>query len=204
MARWPPRTAGQKTDFLALLARELDGFVAVADPPGSLLVPELMELYPDAKVVVTTREKAQWARSMEAVTKLIVPFWLGRVLYFWVPVVRLMPVFWDYLPGIFAARHGEVMADREAILRVYDKHHEWLRSVVPAEKLFFVDVKDGWGPLCEALGVEVPAGVEYPRLNDGKDMEELFKGFAVDGLVRWGVVLGVVSVVVGGLVWWWK
>jgi hypothetical protein len=31
----------------------LEGYVAVADPPLSLLCPELLELYPDAKVIVT-------------------------------------------------------------------------------------------------------------------------------------------------------
>ena len=201
MNLWPPSTEDQKQNFMDRLHSELSGFIAVADPPASLLVPELMELYPDAKVIVTTRAKTKWAASMLAVKKLIIPFWISKTLYLFIPTLRHMPTFWGQLPAIFTARHGETMTDEASVSRIYDAHHAWLREVVPAKKLFFVDVKEGWGPLCEALGVRMPVGLEFPRLNDGRDMEVLFKGFAMQGLMRWGVVLAAVGVV--GLAWWW-
>ena len=201
MSLWPPSNPEKKKEFQTLLARELSGFVATADPPASLLVPELLDLYPDAVVLCTTRDKAKWTVSMEAIMQLIIPFWLGKILYFWLPTLRLMPVFWDSLPGIFVARHGERMTDRASIERIYDRHHAWLEETVPEGKLFYVDVKDGWGPICEALGVPVPEGVEFPRMNDSKDMEELFKGFAVQGIIRWGYFFGAMAVAVGA-VWW--
>ena len=203
MSIWPPSTPAHKTEFTDLLTSELDGYVCIADPPGSLLVPELLGMYPDAKVLVTIREKKKWAVSMQAIRRLIIPSWIATTLYFWVPVLRLMPAFWDTLPGIFVARHGQLMEDDlETLYRVYDAHHRWLEETVPREKLFYVDVKEGWGPMCEALGVEVPVGVEFPRLNESKDMEEMFKAFAVQGLIRWGMVVGGLAVVGGG-VWWW-
>ncbi len=36
---------------------------------------------------------------------------------------------------------------------------------VPPEKLLVYEVKEGWGPLCEFLGVGVP-DKPFPRLND--------------------------------------
>lgn len=199
---WPPSNAAKKKEFQSRLRNEMDGFVCVADPPASLLVPELLELYPDAKVLVTVRDKEKWAQSWEAILKLIIPFWVSRMLYFWVPTVRYLPVLWSLFPTIFTARHGETMTDKASIYRIHDRHHEWLREVVPADKLFFVDVKEGWAPLCRALDVPVPEGVEYPRLNDGKDMEDLFKAFAVEGLKGWGMVLGAVVVGMVGVGWW--
>lgn len=49
--------------------------------------------------------------------------------------------------------------------QVREAHTAWLRRVVWTEKLFFFNVKDGWGPLCEILGCEVPTGVDFPREN---------------------------------------
>jgi len=50
------------------LAARLDGYAAVTDFPAARLVREMLALYPHAKVVVTTREPAAWARSMRAVS----------------------------------------------------------------------------------------------------------------------------------------
>jgi hypothetical protein len=51
--------------------------------------------------------------------------------------------------------------------------------------------------LSRLLGKEVP-DLEFPRINDGKAIEELTKKFVVKGLIRWGAVgltvgVGVVS-----------
>ncbi len=41
-----------------------DGFEATVDWPGSFFYRELMEVYPDAKVLLSTRDSESWARSM--------------------------------------------------------------------------------------------------------------------------------------------
>lgn len=48
-----PYDATTKRQILAELEALLEGYVAVADPPLSILYPELLELFPDAKVIVT-------------------------------------------------------------------------------------------------------------------------------------------------------
>ena len=50
------------------------------------------------------------------------------------------------------------------------------------------------------LGKEVPDR-EFPRINDGKAIEEMAKRMVMKGLVRWAMLLGTVGVAVGG--WWW-
>ena len=44
-----------------LLAQETAGGITVADAPFCILVPELMEIYPDAVVVCPMREREIWA-----------------------------------------------------------------------------------------------------------------------------------------------
>lgn len=56
-----------KPALLALLREATAGFVAVTDAPANCFVPELLELYPDARVVTVTRDRARWWASWGAV-----------------------------------------------------------------------------------------------------------------------------------------
>lgn len=73
---------------------------------------------------------------------------------------------------------------------------------MPKEKLVFSDVKEGWGPLCKALEVDEKRveGVQFPRINDGKAIEEFAARCVRQGVLRWAVVVGVFGVAVS--VWW--
>lgn len=72
---------------------------------------------------------------------------------------------------------------------------------MPGDKLEFFDVKEGWEPLFRKLGMDVPEGREFPRINDGKAIEEFAAREMTRGLVRWAVFLGVVGVVTAAV---WK
>jgi len=82
---------------------------------------------------------------------------------------------------------------------VYGKHIERLRDVVPPEKLRLFNVKDGWEPLCEMLGVDVPE-VPFPRINDSEAIDRTAQYHIRRGLLRWGAVVAVV----GAVVWGWR
>jgi hypothetical protein len=51
--------------------------------------------------------------------------------------------------------------------------------------------------LCRILEVPVPKGVEFPRLNDAKAMEEFMKASVRRGLMAWAGI----GVSVGALGW---
>ena len=82
----------------------------------------------------------------------------------------------------------------------YDYHMEYLRRVVPKEKLVLYDVKEWWGPLCEIFGKEVP-DEPFPRANDGQVVEEFFKEKLAEGLMRWVWFVGVLVVGIGIVVY---
>jgi Sulfotransferase domain len=50
-----------------------------------------------------------------------------------------------------------------------------VKEHVPADRLLVYDVKDGWEPLREVLGVEVPEGNPFPRLNDAAAVRKMFR-----------------------------
>lgn len=176
----------QAQAMLVALHRQLDGYVAVTDSPGAQLIPELMRLYPDAKVIVTVRDAVSWERSMEQVRNATVPWYLHLVLLplpglmYFVPYLQLLAAQWEVL-------YGEAVPTR----RTYERHIAWLKEVVPRERLVFFEVRDGWGSLCEALGRDVPENVPFPHVNDSDAVDDIFRVHVRRGLMRWAVIVAV-------------
>jgi hypothetical protein len=85
------RNAGHRETTLKLVQKATAGFVGTADLPPSDFMPELMELYPDAKVVLVRRDPVKWWNSVAALTSRTTPSWLGIVM---APIPG-----WRYLPS---------------------------------------------------------------------------------------------------------
>lgn len=82
----------------------------------------------------------------------------------------------------------------------YDRHTAWLESVVPREQLMYYDVRDGWGPLCEALGKDIPRDkngevLEFPKLNDAQSADAFAKQIVRKGLMAWARIMTVCGVI---------
>lgn len=181
------------------LREQLRGYVAVTDSPPINFVEELVQLYPDAKVVCTVRDPDDWWRSMEPVVRNSVMGFLGFAFY-WLPTLRY---FTTYVKATEEGRYGELYfrdVNQTCVRETYDYHMDYLKRVVPKEKLVLYSVDEGWGPLCEVLGKEIPDEA-FPRANDSKAVEELFKQKVMQGLLRW-VWLGGVVVVGVGVLWY--
>lgn len=120
---------------------------------------------------------------------------------YWVPVIRYFP---QYIYRIQNGRWGELYAkpgEKWSKGRdVWDRHIAYLERTVPKQKLVYFDVKDGWKPLCKALNMPVPEGVDFPKINDGKAIDKFAKKQVQSGLLRWAVVIGCCAV--GGLSVW--
>lgn len=86
------RRAGEAghAQLLRTLRDVTEGFVGTADCPLLHFLPELLELYPEARVVLVTRDPAGWWRSFGAFT---------RVDAYRALAVRCLEVFLAPLPG---------------------------------------------------------------------------------------------------------
>jgi hypothetical protein len=62
--------------------------------------------------------------------------------------------------------------DKRYAIEVFNQHNEEVKRRVPKERLLVYEVKEGWGPLCEFLGVEEP-DEPFPRLNDAAEVQRL-------------------------------
>jgi hypothetical protein len=138
---------------------------SVVDWPTCSFYKELMHEYPDAKILLNVRDPEKWYDSMYKTIWAIqpaFPFWFP-------PVVRRIhdEIIWkDNLKGVFE--------NRERTIEVY---REWIGEVkrsVPAERLLVYDVKEGWKPLCEFLGVPVPDKL-FPHINERKSFIRMIR-----------------------------
>lgn len=86
------RLRKDKAKLLKPLREVTVGYVALTDVPAALFIPELLELYPDAKVVLVDRDTEKWWNSVELITKnASYPSWALRIL--------LWPCFtWRWIP----------------------------------------------------------------------------------------------------------
>ncbi|RYP49703.1 hypothetical protein DL768_004639 [Monosporascus sp. mg162] len=161
---------GDREETLKCVRRATAGFVGTTDLPTIDFIPELIELYPEAKVVLVGRDPERWARSVEGLFKYAMTWWLPYAMWP-VPGWRWFPTFTYYFAE--SSLRFEVPKERRDdanngngldpnMLLAYN---DWVRSIVPKEKLLEMKLGDGWAPLCEFLGVPVP-DEPFPRAND--------------------------------------
>jgi hypothetical protein len=158
-----------------------DGFQATVDWPGGYFWHELMDHYPDAKVLLSVRDPEKWEPSFretiwnmshgESLLRLMASA-RGQIDPQWSRYLKLVDrMFWSG-PGTFADGHETP----EQLIAGFERHNELVKATVPAERLLVWNVGEGWGPLCEFLELPVP-GEPLPHVND----RETFLGRVIDG-----------------------
>jgi hypothetical protein len=60
-------------------------------------------------------------------------------------------------------------------MEVCKRHNEEVKKHVPPERLLVYEVKEGWKPLGEFLGVEIPEEKPFPHLNDTEAFKEMMQ-----------------------------
>src|SRR5215204_2897335 len=165
-----------------------DGFQSTVDWPGSYYYRELMEKYPDAKVVLGTRDGESWAGSMrETIWGLFYDDVLMRHLSDaraavdpkWSRYIEMMKEMWKR-SGLLK---GTETTD-ESMVDALDRYHEQVKSDVPAGRLLVWSVAEGWDPLCEFLEVPVP-DAPFPKVNDSAEFADRLVDGCLQVLQQW-------------------
>jgi hypothetical protein len=66
----------------------------------------------------------------------------------------------------------------------YQLHNDHVREVVSKDRLLEFKAADGWEPLCEFLGKDVPEG-RFPHKNDSKGANPSTLSFVIYGVGVW-------------------
>jgi len=149
-----------RADFDALFGP----YEAVTDM-GSFFAMQLIEAYPEAKVILVERDVDEWYESMEeAIFSTTWGLRADVVINVLGPLYGLNggKTIRKIMLGYYGVRNVSEM--RRVAKDRYRQHYAEIRAEVPEERLLNFRLEDGWKPLCEFLGKAVPE-VSFPVKN---------------------------------------
>jgi hypothetical protein len=174
---WISAWRGEQADWDGVL----EEYEAAVDWPACTFYEELMERHPDAKVILSVRDPERWYESVKNTIyelSVVIPrhplYRIGyTIVSFFVfrgsgNVDLAGEIIWQ---GTFDGR----FEDKNYAIEVFERHNAEVRQRVPGDRLLVYDVKAGWEPLCEFLGVEEP-DEPFPRTNDTGEMRRRLRG----------------------------
>ena len=169
LAYWVAAANGERVDW----TEALDGWESSVDWPGCTFWEEMAETWPDAPVLLSVRDPEAWYRSclnsIHAAKEMALAGELegGDEEGPSPEVVGMINnLIWN---GTFKGRFLE----KDYALEVFHRHNEDVKAKVPADRLLVYEIKQGWEPLCEFLGEEVP-DTPMPHLNDTESFRNMF------------------------------
>ena len=135
-----------------------DGFQSSVDYPTCAYWREQAEHWPDAKVVLSTRDAEGWFDSVNRT--IMSPESVAGM--------KTSPLA-EFMEGAIYNSFGDRINDRAFMTDYFRKWEATVIAECPPERLLVHRSADGWEPLCAFLGVPVP-DEPYPRVNTTDDM----------------------------------
>jgi hypothetical protein len=150
---------------------------AVTDMPCAAFWRELMDAYPEAKIVLVERDVDAWFPSFKQIVvdgmmsrkgQIFANHWVGT----FVGDLKIEMMFRIFLKYFEARDRHELAANAK---RIYLEHNNAIKQACKEQNRPFLVYRlgDGWKPLCDFLEVDVPKNVPFPRGNEAKVMSEL-------------------------------
>lgn len=147
---WSAAIAGEDVDWHEVTA----GYVSQVDWPGASFWPELAAANPDALVLLSVRDPEDWYTSASNTIFLAIDNGPPG-----------METWFDSVVQLLAERFCADFTNKDAMIAAYNRHNDAVRAGVDPGRLLEWTPTDGWEPICERLGLDVP-DVPFPRVND--------------------------------------
>jgi hypothetical protein len=141
---WLAAAKGERVDWRALFA----DYAAAVDWPPAAYWSQLAQAFPDAIIVHSVRDADGWWKSA---SKTILEIYQRPAKPDDHPGFKAM------LAEMFGNTFTPDFLEETAAKAAFDRHNADVRKRAPANRLVEWRATDGWGPLCAALGVPVPA-----------------------------------------------
>ncbi|VDP66433.1 unnamed protein product [Echinostoma caproni] len=138
---------------------EIDGLVkgyrSSSGLPLSSLYHHLVKLYPEAKFILTTRDRKLWIQS---VRETVLPRGGMKVPDVVGPLAEFLKSCFE--TNTLAIRHtlGDDLDldDDIALMNAYDKRNAEIEATIPSDRLLLFRPGMGWDPLCKFLNLPIP------------------------------------------------
>ncbi len=152
-ALWRALAGGAAPDWDALF----DGFQSCVDWPSAAYWPELVDAFPEAKVILTWRDAESWWNSFSKTILPNIQYSEDKASLGWALIHQ----------QVFSGRPH----DKEHAIAVYEANVAKVKAAVPPGRLLVYEIGSGWGPLCAHLGVPVPE-TPYPLRNSTREFND--------------------------------
>ena len=134
----------------------LDNYNAAVDWPASAFWPELAAAYPDAIILLSSRDAEGWWKSASETIFL---------------AMQGMDNDWKHMiDAMFASRFTLNIHDKAAAIAAYEAHNRAVREHAPADRLVEWHPGDGWAPICQALALPIP-DLPFPHVNSTEEFK---------------------------------
>jgi hypothetical protein len=135
---------------------------STVDWPGASFAVELADHYPEAKVILSTRDPQSWYESMrDTIIKS-----MGVMGLTGPEVVQDHPMRFGQI--LIAHRAFGCDYSQATVIAALERHNAEVMRRIPAERLLVFEPSQGWEPLCRFLGVAIP-DEPFPRSNLRED-----------------------------------
>ena len=149
--RWIDLAHGSQPEWDSLF----EGYFSCVDWPSAYYWRELIEVYPDAPVLLTWRSPESWWKSFE-----------NTILKIMKRPKEKNPLTHFLASNVFDGKPD----DRDHAIDVYKHHVNDVIATVPQDRLLVHKLGDGWEPLCAFLNVPVPE-IDYPNRNTTAELQ---------------------------------
>tara|TARA_B100001996_G_scaffold285172_1_gene225451 strand:+ start:996 stop:1721 length:726 start_codon:yes stop_codon:yes gene_type:complete len=171
------------------------GYGACLDFPSCNYYKELMDYYPDAKVILTVRDNESWIKSWNVLNNQILKSFTFRF------AAKIPKTSFKLQKDI----HNKMILGRDGAFKGAKSDKErmeqfdvWNKSVieyVPKDRLLIYQVKDGWEPLCNFLNVPIP-DIAFPYKNKTKNMGHMSRFINTMFII---LILAIIAIIISSL-----
>ncbi len=144
-----------------------DGFSSAVDWPTAAFFRELSAAYPSAKFVLTVRSPESWVESFSAT--------IYQLISKREKAPDDMQAWMDMCIGVIGKSGIPLGLEKAGLREAFIAHNEAVQAAIPQDRLLTFQVKEGWQPLCDFLGVPAPSD-PFPRTNDREEFWDLVAG----------------------------
>ncbi|XP_002122455.3 uncharacterized protein LOC100184414 [Ciona intestinalis] len=156
-------------DDLKEMYKDVD---ACVDGPIFYYWEEILQAYPDVKIVLTLRDEDKWWKSLKQQVDNIKGSKMYRAMMILSPTGRRFDAFVQRLTMVeFGSMldysrffNSNVELNEMICRRTFRQSNSYIMQKAPKENLLVFRVSEGWGPLCKFLGVPIP-DTPFPHKN---------------------------------------
>ncbi len=146
---------------MAKLDALMANYATSCDWPSCAYWEHLADANPDALIILSVRESGEkWFKS--ATDTIFGSMEMGPDGP-WKDMVKQLIV------NTFA---GGDLTDKDACIAAYEAHNDYVRKNADPSRLLEWQASDGWEPICERLGIPVPAE-PFPHTNSTEDFRKM-------------------------------